>query len=267
MDVKFKIESGVKKPRTFLLRSDEIIIGRLRSCPLCIPSAEVSRRHCKLTAADGYLMVEDLGSSNGTWLNGNRLEQLTVVRPGDRLDVGPVKFRIQYELTAEGQAAIDRLAAEAAAAQETAAPDDSTPLPVEGGMDFDFLGSEGQAAGQGTEAGDVPVFEELSADEPAGSDAAPDFDATLVPNEDASLKMDEVSMDFDETPADQAEAPIQFDDAPAGEADSEGEETVNMKPVAFQPDDESGGEGTEGDMDFTIEIEDDQVSGKRLNRG
>lgn len=72
-------------------------IGRSLDCMLRITSRLVSRRHCELCEHDGWLMVNDLRSSNGTWINGERIDQPTVVRPGDVLEVGPVRFNVLYE--------------------------------------------------------------------------------------------------------------------------------------------------------------------------
>ena len=73
-------------------------LGRGKRCTLRIPSGEVSREHCRLYEADGYLMVEDLESVNGTLINGTEIEDAEVIRPGDLLTVGPVTFEVQYEL-------------------------------------------------------------------------------------------------------------------------------------------------------------------------
>jgi pSer/pThr/pTyr-binding forkhead associated (FHA) protein len=106
MDVKLVIEQGKMRTKALSLRKDEGVIGRERGCDVRIPSAEVSRRHCLLRVRDGYLTVKDLKSSNGTQLNGEEVEGEQVVRPGDRLRVGPVTFIVEYQLTPE---AIDRL--------------------------------------------------------------------------------------------------------------------------------------------------------------
>jgi predicted component of type VI protein secretion system len=106
MDVELVVERGSRKRQTIHLRSDETIIGRREGCDLRIPSGEVSRRHCRLSVRDGILTVEDLHSSNGTFLNGTRVTDSQIVQPGDRLDIGPVCFRVKYQLS---PAAIDRL--------------------------------------------------------------------------------------------------------------------------------------------------------------
>ncbi len=106
MDVRLVIEQGKTRTKALHLRKDEGIIGRERGCDVRIPSAEVSRRHCVLRVRNGYVTVQDLKSSNGTQLNGEEVKGEQVVRPGDRLQVGPVTFIVEYQLTPE---AIDRL--------------------------------------------------------------------------------------------------------------------------------------------------------------
>jgi len=90
------------------MRSPEMLVGRKRGCGLRIPSAAVSREHCRLQLLEGFLTIEDLGSVNGTWVNGEPISERQSVRPGDHLKVGPVQFVVEYELDAEG---LDRLVA------------------------------------------------------------------------------------------------------------------------------------------------------------
>jgi pSer/pThr/pTyr-binding forkhead associated (FHA) protein len=106
VNVRLVIEKGKTRTRTLHLRKAEGLIGRQHGCDFRIASAEVSRRHCVLRVRDGYVTVEDLNSSNGTQLNGEEVEGRQVVRPGDRLRVGPITFIVEYQLTPE---AIDRL--------------------------------------------------------------------------------------------------------------------------------------------------------------
>jgi hypothetical protein len=65
-------------------------IGRADACRLVIDSATVSRRHAVVKrTGDGY-EVRDLGSTNGTWVNGWRIDRATV-RAGDVLEIGEVR--------------------------------------------------------------------------------------------------------------------------------------------------------------------------------
>jgi predicted component of type VI protein secretion system len=97
MDVKLVVIKGSQKTREVLLRKAETVIGRQIGCGLRIPSATVSRRHCRLFVCDDALAVEDLGSVNGTFLNGRRVRGSEPVRPGDRLEIGPVAFIVEYQ--------------------------------------------------------------------------------------------------------------------------------------------------------------------------
>jgi pSer/pThr/pTyr-binding forkhead associated (FHA) protein len=97
MDVRLVVEKGAKKKREIRLKSEDTIIGRRTGCDLRVPSASVSRRHCRLSFRDDCLVVEDLQSANGTYVNGIRVTDSQVVNPGDRLEVGPVTFLVQYK--------------------------------------------------------------------------------------------------------------------------------------------------------------------------
>ena len=57
---------------------DTMIIGRSRSCDVVIQSAKVSRQHASLTRVDGVLYIEDLGSANGVWLEGEKITRAKV---------------------------------------------------------------------------------------------------------------------------------------------------------------------------------------------
>ena len=106
MDARLVLQTG-KKRQSIPLRQRGTVIGRRQGATLRIPSAEVSRQHCRILMADeGYLIVEDLGSANGTFVNDAPVTGREVLRPGDQLRVGPATFVVEYQLT---QRAIDRL--------------------------------------------------------------------------------------------------------------------------------------------------------------
>lgn len=66
----------------------EVIIGRSPSCTISLEDAKVSRRHVRLALENGEARVSDLGSRNGTVVNGEKIEAEMVLLPGDRLQVG-----------------------------------------------------------------------------------------------------------------------------------------------------------------------------------
>jgi predicted component of type VI protein secretion system len=82
--------------RSFSVVRESTVIGRREDCDLRIPLAEVSRKHCRLIRDDSSVRVEDMGSSNGTFHNEQRVQEATL-SPGDTLRVGPVTFMIQID--------------------------------------------------------------------------------------------------------------------------------------------------------------------------
>ena len=67
---------------------DGCLFGRGRECDIVFDDASVSKLHARLHLADGAATVEDLDSTNGTLLNGKRLEGMAALRRGDRIGLG-----------------------------------------------------------------------------------------------------------------------------------------------------------------------------------
>ncbi len=70
------------------------VIGRDTDSDCPLPFAFLSRQHCLLAMQDQEVVVHDLKSHNGTYLNGVRLRQPTAVRHGDELTLGTLCFRV-----------------------------------------------------------------------------------------------------------------------------------------------------------------------------
>ena len=78
------------------------VIGRDDACNLVLDDAEVSRRHAYLIETPtGAIEVGDMGSSNGTRLNGRRLEQPAELKPGDTLEIGSTRMQIDASTIAD----------------------------------------------------------------------------------------------------------------------------------------------------------------------
>lgn len=79
--------TGPSAGRRFEL-TGEVIIGRSPSCSIALDDAKVSRRHVRLLVEEDQARVSDLGSRNGTVVNGEKIDGEVVMLPGDRLQVG-----------------------------------------------------------------------------------------------------------------------------------------------------------------------------------
>jgi pilus assembly protein CpaF len=86
------------EPKDLSFDQTEIRVGRVRDNEIVLPKGNVSKHHCRLLVEEDLLLVEDLGSTNGTYVNGRRISEPTPVSSADRIFVGDFILRI-----AEGQ--------------------------------------------------------------------------------------------------------------------------------------------------------------------
>ncbi len=91
---------GGKASKNEVLVKLPTVIGRSREAGLTIAHPMVSRRHCELFESEGMLRIRDLGSLNGTFIGERQIIEAPL-RPNDEFTVGPLTFRIAYELVGE----------------------------------------------------------------------------------------------------------------------------------------------------------------------
>src|SRR5512139_1688414 len=82
------MRSGPTPGAAFTLEGDQLTIGRDSTNEIVINDAEVSRRHARLTFQGGKYVLEDLGSTNGTFVNGQRLSGPRVLKAGEVVSFG-----------------------------------------------------------------------------------------------------------------------------------------------------------------------------------
>lgn len=83
--------------RSVAVGPEGVVLGRDRACDLALSSEHVSRRHAAVRAGAGGYLIEDLGSSNGTWRNDEPVVAPSPLRDGDRLRLADVE--IEFRLT------------------------------------------------------------------------------------------------------------------------------------------------------------------------
>jgi hypothetical protein len=108
-------------------------VGRQQGCQIRIGSAQVSRKHCELFESQGRLVVKDLDSSNGTFVDGQRVEGQQALEPGQTLSVGSIVFRVERvaaPVAAAAHGAPGR-PSDTAVAQAVAARDDELDFEIE----------------------------------------------------------------------------------------------------------------------------------------
>jgi ABC-type multidrug transport system ATPase subunit len=75
-----------------------LVVGRDPAADIVLDTPNVSRLHARLERQKDGILVEDLGSTNGTWVNGRRISEATLVKPWDDLRVGPHKLALTEDL-------------------------------------------------------------------------------------------------------------------------------------------------------------------------
>ena len=95
--------AGVDSRREIGVTKEEFLIGRGPDCDLRLAVPAVSRHHCLLRFRGGEATLTDLGSVNGTFVNGQRVRSSTALQHGDEITLG--EFRFVLELT--GQSGIN----------------------------------------------------------------------------------------------------------------------------------------------------------------
>jgi pSer/pThr/pTyr-binding forkhead associated (FHA) protein len=94
---------------SILIDKPILLFGRHEECDVQLNSKKVSRRHCCLAQVNDYLVIRDLGSTNGVRINGTRVNEGKLV-PGDELIIGNFKYQVCGDTLGRGD---DHMASEA----------------------------------------------------------------------------------------------------------------------------------------------------------
>lgn len=116
---------GTEGYTRFNLSKDRTVVGRASACDLAVPTTNLSREHCLVVKKDDGWWVEDLNSSNGTWVNKERIEGPRKLAEKDIVKAGAARLTFH-----EGD--IDKVEALEVAAAEDADDPADRPLPADG---------------------------------------------------------------------------------------------------------------------------------------
>ncbi len=142
MEVRLVISSGKNAGRVVPITGERFFIGRAEDCHLRPNTDLISRHHCVITVADGFVTVRDFGSRNGTFVNGERIRGEEELNNGDSLSIGPLNFVVELvvEMTGQKKPKVESVQEAAARTVES-----SNEAPLKEGDEFDlsdWLGGE-----------------------------------------------------------------------------------------------------------------------------
>ncbi len=82
------------EPRQLTFDKEEVVIGRVTGNDVVLAKGNVSKRHCRIYLQDGQVSIEDLKSTNGTYVNGRKIAETTMVSTADKIYVGDFVIRV-----------------------------------------------------------------------------------------------------------------------------------------------------------------------------
>ena len=165
MDASLRVVKGPFSGETILLAPGKLLIGREKDCQLRLDGRSVSHHHCVLLLDDYTLRIRDLGSTNGTLLNGRRLgPRESILADGDTVSIDNLTFRVDLNHVAQGS---------------TITPAEAQSLVSPNALDgTDIFEGDTSLAGL-PDADDPSSPERLPQDDPPGTQGETDADAAM----------------------------------------------------------------------------------------
>ncbi|HWC89740.1 MAG TPA: FHA domain-containing protein [Pirellulales bacterium] len=141
MEVKLRVVGGKNAGQELPVAGSRFLIGRAEGCQLRAKSPAVAERHCELELAPGLVRLNDLGSTEGTFVNNERVTGSRDLKIGDQLRIGPLTFELCLDAKLAGKkkpkvSSIGEAAARLAGGQQGPAREE--------GLDLDKLLSDDQ---------------------------------------------------------------------------------------------------------------------------
>ena len=125
----FVMHSGPTIGKVYPLEAQEISIGRDATNTVAINDAEISRRHARMEMRGSAYVIQDLGSTNGTFVNGTRISGMQVLNPGDTVSFGQ-GIVLAYEPVMDENATMLSNKAPQMVVPKAALPTAASPMPA-----------------------------------------------------------------------------------------------------------------------------------------
>ena len=103
MELKLVVVGGRQAGTEIPIPGPKYLIGRGEDCQLRPQSNLVSRRHCAIVLEEGRALLQDFGSTNGTYVNGERVKDEQELKNGDRLKIGVIELEVQLAVSVGGK--------------------------------------------------------------------------------------------------------------------------------------------------------------------
>lgn len=129
------------KQQSVPLKGGRVVFGRHDDCQIRIPSAQISRHHCEVTTGGAEVRIRDLGSSNGTYVNGRKVTD-EELEAGDVIAIGSLLFVVRIDgrpATIDPEQLSQRVRSASTAAAAPTDPTQAGPTSSDdSSVDFDF---------------------------------------------------------------------------------------------------------------------------------
>jgi len=99
MKLALVVADGVHKGKAIPIVVPQFLIGRDEQCQLRPASQAISKQHCAILIREGQVYIKDFGSTNGTFLNQEKVDGERQLHHGDHLIVGPLSFKVNLEVS------------------------------------------------------------------------------------------------------------------------------------------------------------------------
>jgi len=161
---------------------NEVNVGRVQGNDLMLPKGNVSKHHARLLYRDNRFIVTDLKSTNGTYVNGRKISQATIVREGDKIYMGDFVLRLETGGAAGAEEARARLPSRPRAPSREAL----SPMPT---APHDLPGQQPPVASGHSPPGGVPLGQVTVGPAPSGAPSVSHFPLERDPDSESAPEM------------------------------------------------------------------------------